>query len=153
MKQTDKENIQNDTQNIFNKLVYLIIGFAILIPFIANKIKVSKSRLRKYYNVDGKTFNKWFQYFCADISSIEQFKHKRKITLITYWQIKNRLGDTSEYAVMRKADIVEHCDSDYRTLRNNIKIAPASVGVSLMIYDKLSVFPPKVCRAIIDWFG
>lgn len=153
MKKHHKEVPQDSTQDIFNKLIYLTIGFVILIPFFANKIKVSKSRLRKYYNVDGKTFNKWYQYFCSNISSIDQFKKQRKITLVTYWKIKNRLGDTSDYAVMRKADIVNHCDSDYRTLRNNIKIAPKSVGISLKVYDKLSVFPPKICQTIINWFG
>lgn len=146
------KNVEDNSLLAIQILFFCGIVFFI-ISYCSHFITTSKSRLRKYYNVDGKTFNKWYQYFCVDISSIEQFKHKRKITLATYWKIKSRLGDTSEYAVMRKADIVEHCDSNYRTLRNNIKIAPASVGVSLIVYDKLSVFPPKVCRVIIDWFG
>jgi hypothetical protein len=149
----NKDTTQDTTQNIFNKLLCLIIGFAILTPFLAHNINVSKSRLRKYYNVDGKTFNKWYQYFCTDISNIDQFKKQRKITLATYWQIKSRLGDISDCAVMRKVDIVNLCESDYRTLRKNIKHAPPSVGIDIRTYDRLSAFPPKVCRAIIDWFG
>jgi|AntRauTorckE5430_2_1112549.scaffolds.fasta_scaffold08495_3 hypothetical protein len=149
----NSNNNQNEKdENLAIRLFLFLVGIVFFIFGILTYIKVSKSRLRKYYDVDGKTFNKWFQYFCAEVSSIDQFKQKRKITLSDFWKIQSILGKTSDCEVMRKIDIINRCQSDYKTLRKNIKVAPLSAGIDIQTYDRLSVFPPKVCRDIIDWF-
>jgi hypothetical protein len=153
MNSKDNEQILEKDHIFLIKIFILIVVFVFLLPVILGQVKISKSRLQKYYGVDGKTFNKWYQYFCSDISDIDKLKKKRKIRLSTYWRIKSTLGSTSDFTVMRKVAIVSICNSDYRTLRNNIKIAPSSIGINIQTYDRLSIFPPKICSAIICWFG
>lgn len=148
--------IHKKNESVDKDIFAIIICLCIVIPFLvyhlSNSIKLSKGHLMRYYGVDNKTFNKWFQYFCPHILDVKQFKKQRKIKLHTYWRIKLALGNTSEFSTLRKIEIINLCDSDYRTLRKNINIAPSSIGMNISIYNNLSVFPPKVCKSIVDWY-
>jgi hypothetical protein len=110
-----------------------------------SKRSISKSTLSAYYNVDRATLNKWLRFFLKNETN---FKNRRKFTNSEVTMIKERLG--TEPQSFWKKDLVEIAGTDYKTIRDNIRLFPMVYGMTENEYRSLSKFPPTIAQRIID---
>ncbi len=111
---------------------------------------VSKNTLRKRYNVDAKTFNKWVEIFCSSSINFEAYKKCRKLTNKTCYAIGSILGTPSEMMpIMSKSEIVEAADSSYELLRYAIYSHQSQFKITPEVFKSLNFFPPKIADHIL----
>lgn len=116
------------------------------------KKTTSKSTLSTYYQIDRATFIKWLILFCSDIfEDKETIINLRKFTDLEVEKIKVKLGTEPQF--YWKKDLIKIAETDYKTIRDNIRLFPEIYGITENEYRSLSKFPPKVTYRIIDGLG
>jgi predicted DNA binding CopG/RHH family protein len=108
----------------------------------------TKSQLSAHYQVDRATLNNWLRLFVEDGNNL---KNRRKFTDLEVEEIKKKLG--TELKSFRKSDLVRIAETDYKTIRENVKKYPLEYGINESIYRSLDKFPPKIGQQIIDALG
>lgn len=117
--------------------------------FKKTKKQILKSTLSSHYQVDRATFSKWLLFFCHDIFiNKDTLKKRRKLTNEEVEKIKERLGEEPKF--FWKKDLIRIVETDYKTIRENIKKYPSIYRLSKDEYKSLSKFPPKVAQRIIN---
>jgi len=112
----------------------------------------SKSTLSAYYQIDRTTLNKWLILFCTDIFGDEKtIINLRNFTDLQIGKIKEKLGLEPQF--YWKKDLIKIAETDYKTIRDNIKLFPQTYGISENDYRSLSKFPPKIAQRIINALG
>lgn len=110
-----------------------------------------KSQLVKLYRVNKRTVNKWVEAFCIPVApSLKNYPYVRKLSVAQKGHIFELLGDPDEFPVLGKSDIIDRCESDYKTLRMSIRKFPEKFGISGEDFARLSAFPPKVGQRILQ---
>lgn len=111
-----------------------------------------KTALSTHYQVDRATLNKWLILFCSDIFEDEKtIINRRKFTDLEVEKIKVKLGTEPQF--YWKKDLIKIAETDYKTIRDNIRLFPEIYGITENEYRSLSKFPPKVTYRIIDGLG
>lgn len=121
----------------------------------SKEVQIEKRVLYQMYDIDKKTLAKWVSLFCCKQDfSYGYYKKKRKLSKSEFDKIVAILGEPSEETpVMNKSQIVTLTEGSYETLRDCIIKYPNQIGISIDIYDALSVFPPSVSKKIVKHFG
>lgn len=137
---------------------WAIAAFLAILYLIVRAIKnvhIPKKKLVDVYGVDKKTFNKWLQYFCADlVPDMRAYYKRRTVPLVQYLAIVGRLGDPNQAAILSKKQIVEHGEGTYYALRGCVAAYPSQFGLpSLEAYLSLKKFPPKVSQQMLAQFS
>ncbi len=137
---------------------WAIVAFLVILYLIVRSLKnvrIPKKKLVEVYGVDKKTFNKWLQYFCADlVPDMQAYYKRRTVPLVQYLAIVGRLGDPNQAAILTKKQIVEHGEGTYHALRGCVEAYPPQFGLpSLEAYLSLKKFPPKVSQQMLTKFS
>ncbi len=137
---------------------WAIAAFLVILYLVVRAIKnvhIPKKKLVDVYGVDKKTFNKWLQYFCADlVPDMQAYYKRRTVPLVQYLAIMDRLGDPNQAAILTKKQIVEHGEGTYYSLRGCVEAYPSQFGLpSMGAYLSLKKFPPKVSQQMLTQFS
>lgn len=118
------------------------------------EVQVEKRVLYKMYDIDKKTLAKWISLFCCNEGfKFDYYKNKRKLSKSEFDKIVAILGEPSdETPVMKKSQIITLTDASYEVIRNSIIKYPDKVGISIDIYDALSLFPPSISKKLVKHF-
>lgn len=156
----ERKNQINWTPGLVTIVVFLI---ALLIAFVVKSVsfeplkkKTKKGEFRAQYNVDRDTFNNWIKYLCKDVfPDYDAYLKIRKFTYVETVAMTAILGLGEGFSDLRsknKKEIVEECESNYRSLRESVQKFPDKFGISYEAYSSMSVFPPRIAEAIISQF-
>lgn len=125
---------------------------AILLIWVFWDFKFTKQQVADFYGVTRKTLSKWVKYFASE-SFQESWKAKRKLTLKELSSIAIKFGIVNSKEGKTKGEIIEHCSTDYRTLRENVYLNQSELGLSTQAYKAIDVFPPNLSAQIIQMMG
>ena len=149
------EKLNLHTRNFFNsksKLVRAISGlllfFWLLFVWFIDSIKWYKKDLAKHYGICKETLNNWVENYCPNID-LERWKKTRKIDAYDLCAFFNTLGYPERSESFTKARMAEILGTCTRILKESIYEYPEKYGVSKKAYSSMTVFPPKIGRAII----
>lgn len=155
----------NSTTNFIVSITSLLLLILLFINYYSKKqmrqliekivsMKIKKSVLVKYYQVDKTTFRKWVEYFCDDMyPDVKIYHQKRKVTLKEFYLIKQKLGEMKEHGVLSKKDIVELGSGTYKSLRESVQKYPENFGITAEHFELLRIFPPKIGKKILEHYG
>lgn len=117
-----------------------------------SKKTTCKTVLSTHYQIDRATLNKWLILFCKDIFEDKKtIINRRKFTDSEVEKIKEKLGLEPQF--YWKKDLIEIAETDYKTIRDNIRLFPQIYGITENEYRSLSKFPPKIAQRIIENLG
>lgn len=130
----------------------IIAILAIILIWLFWDFKFTKQQVADFYGVTRKTLNKWVNYFTSE-SFQESWKAKRKLTLKELSGIAIKFGIANSKEGKTKGEIIEHCSTDYKTLRENVYLNQLELGLSAQEYKSIDVFPPNLSTQIIQMMG
>jgi hypothetical protein len=155
----DNNNSEKDEKNQRVNSFILFVLFMTIVYYFRDFIDklyevfagtVSKKTLRKRYNVDAKTFNKWVEIFCSSTIDFEAYKKRRKLTNTTCLAIESILGTPSEMMpILSKSEIVEAADCSYELLRKAIHSHQSQFRITPEVFKSLNFFPPRIAHHIL----
>jgi len=150
------EKLNLHTRNFFNsksKLVKAMSGLLLflwlLIVWILDSIKWYKKELARHYGIGKETLNKWVENYCPNID-LERWKKIRKIDAYDLCAFLNIFGYPEKGELFSKHMMAKNSGMDGTPmLKKSIESFPEKFGISAEVYDRMTIFPPKIGRAII----
>jgi len=133
---------------MFFLFLLLIVGF---ILFSSPTKKYTKEDLARYYKITKPTLGKWVQYFQSDIP-FARWKKMRKVNSFEYQQLIAAFGE-DQSGVMQKGQLAEKAESNYKTVRENIKRNILKIGITKEAWEKNNVFPPSISNKMLYILG
>ncbi len=127
-------------------LLVFIISFFILVS-----TRKSKEAIAKDYGITRPTLSKWIKFFQNEIP------HKKwnEMRWLRYWdtvRLKQALGEEIEF-VLSKKEIAKRCESNYKTVSDNVKLNLKKLGITLEAWESCSIFPPSITKKILEMLG
>jgi hypothetical protein len=148
-KEDNEEPPKNSTPIWIYSILLLLIALAF--SFVGKVIKKSpKKVLRKKYQVNEKTFNKWIEIFCSSVIDYGYYKKCRFLTDSEVAKIESILGvPENGISVYSKREIIEKTESSYEVFRLEIAKRPNDYGITPSVFKTLDYYPPKIVNHFI----
>lgn len=132
-------------------MIFLIL-LLILFLFIALDIKWTKQKIADYYGICRKTLGKWMR-LCIPNIDYNKWRKVRKISILELLCIVDIFGISEGSRAFTKGEIIEKSESDYLTVRENIALNYAKLGIHKTAYSCLDIFPPKLSLKMVEIMG
>ncbi len=100
------------------------------------------------YGVCRQTLGKWIRYFAKKIP-YSQWKRWRKLAWVQVQAVFQALGDPSTGECLTKKQIIEACESDYRTIAGMVNKRASDLEFDIVVYNAVDIYPPLITQRMI----
>lgn len=105
------------------------------------------------YGIGTKLLQKWVSHCSSHFNGKKWRTRKTKLSTAELLRLMADFGFPNERRNLTKAALLERCEMRYDSLRENMRLAFESVGLTKEGYSAMDKFPPRVSMRIVAHMG